>query len=65
MKKSKKERKKKGELIVMHLRLLAKADVITEKEQKKKKINSKVGRRKAERRNEQLKEQTESKVEGF
>jgi hypothetical protein len=37
MKKSKKERKKKGELIVMHLRLLAKADVITEKEQKKKK----------------------------
>ncbi len=64
MKKSKKERKKR-ELIVMHLRLLAKADVITEKKQKKKINSNKVGRRKAERRNEQLKEQTESKVEGF
>lgn len=46
MKKDKKERKKRGELIVMHLRLLAKADEITEKEQKKFKCRRKKGRKK-------------------
>lgn len=48
MKNSKKEReKKRGELIVMHLCLLVKANVITENEQK----NSREGSGKAERKN--------------